>query len=231
MQTQMEFKTRDFYSDELRVLKTLKVQIEKRGSNKAKFYHFVLAIFLGAIFVYLATLTPDGFLLFLFGTIAVLLFGFVVFMPYEIYKAQRWYKKKIQCLNALIEKGTISTCRINATRIALAKEYEDENDWYIVELCKDKVLYLWDSAYNLNKKFPCLVFEIYENNFFELTGKQIYPLSEKIKPVMIAPKKKWEYMKQIDMPDHCEEQLVGAPESTRTAKISFDELINKIEKN
>jgi len=51
----MEFKTREFYPNELRALKTLKTQTEK-SSSKFKFYHFFLATFMGIIFAYLATL-------------------------------------------------------------------------------------------------------------------------------------------------------------------------------
>jgi hypothetical protein len=135
----------------------------------------------------------------------------------------------LQQLNALIEKGTVDTCSINATRVAFAKEYEDENDWYVFELCKDKVLYLWDREYNLNKIFPSLQFEIYEKFYFELTGKQINPLSDKVAPVMIDPKKKWKFLKQIDITEHWAEQLVGAPEFVSTENINFDKLINEIE--
>jgi len=213
--TKMDFKTRELYPDELRVLKTLKTQTEKKSGCKIKIYHFVLAVFLGIVFAYLATLTKGSFWILPFGTIAVFSFGLVVFGPYELYKTQKRHKTFLQRLNVLIEKQTVDTCLINATRIALAEEYEDENDLYIVEMCKDKVLYLWDTEYNLNKNFPCLRFEIYERIFFELTGRQIYPLSEKIKPIMIDPKKKWKYMTQIST-------------SEPTENISFDELMDKI---
>ena len=196
----MEFKTREVYLDELRLLKTLKTQTEKHGGSKIKFYHYILALFVGVVFAYLAILTDKGFWIFIFGAIAAYAFAFVVFMPCEAYKTHKRHKKKLQRLNAQIEKQTIDTCHINATRIALVKEYDDEGDWYIVELCSDKVLYLFDSEYNLSKKFPCLQFEIYENSFYELTGRQIYPLSEKIKPFAIIQKNKqnWAYITDPD---------------------------------
>jgi len=221
----MKFKTRELYPDELRILKRLKTQTEKESGSKSKFYcQCILAVFLGIIFTYLARQTnEDSFWFFLFGTIVVFSFGFVVFMPYEVYKKQEKNKNFLQRLKAQIEKRTVEICCINATRIALAKEYEDEGDWYIVEICKDKVLYLWDITYNLNKKFPCLQFEIYEDNFFKLTEKQIYPLSEKIKPVIIDKNKKWKFMEQIGVP----RQMIT--ENISIENISFDELINKIE--
>jgi hypothetical protein len=225
----MEFKTRELYPDELRVLKTLKTGTEKKYATKLKSRHyFILALFMGIFFAYLASLTnEDSFWFFICGTIAVFSFVAVVVMPYETYKKEKKNKDFLQRLNELIEKQMVDTCNINTTRIALVKEYKDEGDWYIVELCKDKVLYLFDSEYNLHKKFPCLQFEIYESRFFELTGRQIYPLSEKIKPVMIIQKnrKRWEYMPDIDT----SEQLPGAPEFVLTENKNFDELINIIE--
>jgi len=219
MLTYMEFKTRDLYPNELRVLKRMKTQAEKKGKSKYKFYHFVLLGVLGTISAYIAThIHKDSFWLFLFGTIAVFSFGFVIFVPFELYKAQKLNEDFLQNLNALIEKQTVDTCRINATRIAIAKEYDDESDLYIVEIDKDNVLYLHDLEYNLKRNFPCLQFEIYENDFFKLTGKVIYPLSDKITPITIDRIKKMNYMKQFGIPEH-----LG------TEKISFDELITKFE--
>jgi hypothetical protein len=110
----------------------------------------------------------------------------------------------------------VDTCHITAQRIAIAPEYEDEIDLYIIELNNEELLYLWDMEYNLKKKFPCLDFEIYEDNFFKLTGRQIYPLSEKIQPVKISNKVKWNFMKQYGAPGHLE-----------TEKVNFDELLEK----
>jgi|SRR5688572_21472746 len=182
------FKTRPFYPDELRLLKTLKTQGEKEGGSKIKFYHFVIAGLLGAGFTNLAALLPDSFWTFLFGTLAVFAFAFIVFTPYEIYKMRRKGKDFLQRLNATIDKGTVDTCLINAKRIAVANEYEDEGDLFLIDYDTDKVLYLWDYDYNLRKKFPCLDFEIYEDNFFKLFGRQIYPLSDRIKPLTIDRK-------------------------------------------
>jgi len=153
---------------------------------------------------------------FTFGTIAVLAFAFIVFVPYEIYKQKNRHKLFLQQLSTAIEKGTVDTYLIKTRRIAIAPEYEDESDLYIVELNDYEVLYLWDTEYNLNKKFPCSDFEIYENDFFKLIGRQIYPLSEKIQSVKIDKKTKWNFMKQYGASGHLEIE-----------KINFDQLLEK----
>lgn len=208
------FKTRPFYPDELRLLKTLKTQKEKEVGGKIKIYHLVVAGLLGVGFTYIATLLPDSFWTFLFGTLAVFSLAFIVFTPYEIYKTRRKGRAFLQHLNVTIEKGTVDTCLINAKRIAVAKEYEDEGDLFIIEYDPDKVLYLWDYDYNLQKKFPCLDFEIYEEDFATFFGRQVYPLSDRIKPVIIGNKAKWNYMKKM-----------GAPGNLEMAHVSFDKLI------
>ncbi|WP_194778675.1 hypothetical protein, partial [Pararhodonellum marinum] len=210
------YKTRNFYPDELRILKSLKTQKEKETSSKIKVYHFLIAGLLGAGLTYVTTIIPDSFWTFLLGTIAVFAFGFIVFMPYKIYKLKKRHKLFLRQLSSTIEKGTVETCLINTKRIAIAPEYEDESDLYIVALNNNEVLYLWDTEYNLNKKFPCLDFEIYEISFFKLIGRQIYPLSEKIHPVKIDKKAKWNFMKQYGASGHLE-----------TEKINFDNLLTK----
>ena len=152
------FKTRHFYPDELRLLKTLKTQKEKDGDGKIKFYHFVIAGIIGVGLTYITTQIPDSFWTFLFGTLAVFSFAFIVFTPYEIYKMRKKQKDFLLRLNSTIDKGTVDTCLINAKRIAIAKEYEDEGDLFIIEYDTNKVLYLWDYDYNLRNNFPCLDF-------------------------------------------------------------------------
>ena len=210
------YKTRSFYPDELRILKTLKTQKEKETIYKIKFYHFLIAGLLGVGLTYVTTIIPDSFWTFLFGTIAVCAFSFIVFVPYEIYKLKNRHKLFLRQLSAAIEKGTVDCCLVNTKRIAIAPEYEDESDLYIVELNDNEVLYLWDTEYKLNKKFPCLEFEIYEDLFFKLVGRQIYPLSEKIQPVKIDKKAKWNFMKKY-----------GASGHLQIEKINFDELIQR----
>ena len=210
------FRTRHFYPDELRLLKTLKTQKEKQRVSKIKFYHYVIAGLLGASCTYIAATIPDSFWTFLFGTIAVFSFGFIVFTPNEIYKQKKRHKNFLQQLNAFIDKGTVDTCIIHSKRIALAKEYEDEGNLYIIECDTDKLLYMWDNDYNLQKKFPCLDFEIYEAKFYKTYGRQVYSLSDRINPFIIDKKAKWNYLSKI-----------GAPGHLQTDNKNFDKLIEE----
>jgi hypothetical protein len=196
------FKARDFNASELRQLKTIKAKTEKKSSSKLKFYHFLIAGLAGIGFTYLAILNKDGFWVLPFGTIAIFAFAFIVFTPYEMYKQRKKYNAFLQQLDSFINKGTVDTCLVNAKKIAVAAEYEDEGDLFIIEYDTNKILYLWDHDYNLQKKFPCLRFEIYEEPFFKLLGRQTYPLSDRIEPVKIDRKAKWNYMRRIGAPGH-----------------------------
>jgi hypothetical protein len=86
------YKTRNFYPDELRVLKTLKTRNEKKTGSKIKFCHFLVAGLSGAGLTYVASIIPDGFWTFLLGTTAVFAFAFVLFVPYEIFKQKNRHK-------------------------------------------------------------------------------------------------------------------------------------------
>ena len=212
----ISFKTRHLYPDELRRLKNLKTQTERNNNVKIKFYYFVLAGLLGAGCTYIAIFTHDNVWILPIGTLAVLSFGFIIFTPYEIFRRKKKYKGLLQGIQAAIERGTVATCVINAKRIAVAKEYEDEGDLFIIEFDINKVIHLWNYDYSLKKKFPCLDFEIYEDDFFKLFGRQIYPLSNRIKPIIIDRKAKWNYMKKI-----------GAPGHLQTDNIALDAIIEK----
>jgi hypothetical protein len=196
------YKTRQLYPDEQRILKTLKTKKEKKGGSKIKFYHYLIAAVVGAGCTWVAALNEHNFWILPFGTLAVLSFGFIVFMPYEVYKQQKVYKNFLKQLTTAMEKGTVDTCVIHAKRIAFAEEYEDEGDLYIIECDTDTVLYMWDNEYNMQKKFPCLDFEIYEEGFSMLTGRLIYPSSGRIQPIIIDKKAKWNYMGKIGSPGH-----------------------------
>ncbi|AYL95607.1 hypothetical protein [Mucilaginibacter celer] len=208
------FKTRELYPEEVRLLKTFKAQRETDGFSKIRYYHFLIAALLGGCFTYLAVLTQDSFWVLPFGTIAVFAFAFIVFTPYEIYK---WKKKNGNLLNELnirIDKGTVDTFIINAKRIAVVKEYDDEGDLFIIEYEPDKLIYLWDYDYNLQKRFPCLEFEIYEESFSKLSGRQVYPLSERIAPIVIEKNAKRNYLDKF-----------GVPGNLEIVEINFDKLV------
>ncbi len=203
------FISRPYNPAELRLLTTLKKRLEKERGSKLKFYHFIIAAILGAGFTWIAATIPDSFWTFLTGTIAILCFSFIVFTPHEFYKQKRRHRSSLQALDQAIDKGSVAVCTIRARQIALAKEYEDEGDLYIVEYEPGKVLYLWDTDYNLNKNFPCLDFELYEDSFYKLLGRRLYPISEKIKPLLIDRKVKWNYMKKYGAPGHLDTKAIG----------------------
>ena len=64
---------------------------------------------------------------------------------------------------------------------------------------------------------PCLAFEIYNEKFYKLIGRQVNPLSEKIKPIVIDAKSKWAYLKKVGGPDHLSIE-----------KRDFDKLVDQI---
>ncbi len=208
----IQYKTRNLYPDELRILNKLKSQKEKEKMSKIKLHHFVTATILGTVLIYISSKIPDSFWLFLSGTTAVLLFAFVFFTPFEIYKKRKRHKSFLQQLNTIIAKGTVDTYLVMAKEIAIAPEYDDESDLYIIEINENEVLYLWDTEYNLNKKFPCLNFEIYDDVFFKLTNRQIYQLSEKIQPRKIDKKAKLNFIKQNGAPKHLEIEKINLAE-------------------
>tara|TARA_R110001606_G_scaffold374855_1_gene532877 strand:- start:970 stop:1626 length:657 start_codon:yes stop_codon:yes gene_type:complete len=208
--------TRNLNSDEVIILGKLIKKSERELKSKNKNHYYPIAIVLGIGFVYLASIISIQFLVFVFGTLAVILFSFVIFTPYELYKDRKRHKKNMLLANQYLAKKQIEVIPIRAKRIAIGKEYEDEGDLIIVEYDTNKILYLWDYDYNLKKKFPCLEFDIYEDDFFKLIGKQVYPITEKIKPIIIKAKDKWNYFKKIGAPGHME-----------TINMDFDELILK----
>ncbi|WP_289665328.1 hypothetical protein [Flavobacterium panacagri] len=207
------YNPRDLYDDELKLLKKIITQKQKLANRKIKFPHLLIAGGVGIGSAFIAVNIPESFWTFLFGTLSVLAFSFIVFFPYEIHKLTKEHKIVLNQLNKIIDKGVVHTCKISAERIAIAPEYEDESDLYVIELNKNEVLYLWDIGYHLNKNFPCLDFEIYENIFFECTGMQIYALSNKVKPLKIDKKVKWDFIKKF-----------GAPGNLEIRKSPFDEI-------
>lgn len=209
--------SRPFYEDEARILSSLLKSKKKELNRKPRYYYLVIAIIIAAGCTYGAVKTNLDVIRFLLGTIAVFLWSFTVFTPYEIYKQQKKLKSDTNRLQEYVSAGIVCTYPVSAKRIALAKKYEDESDLYIIEIQNNNVICLWDREYNLNKKFPCLNFEIYDEDFTLLTGRQVYQLSEKIKPILIAPKAKWNYMIKN-----------GVPENLQIISINFDKLIEKI---
>jgi hypothetical protein len=186
----------------------------KESGTKIKFPHFLLAAVIAASFGYLARVVHIGIFEFLFGTIAVLGVGFVVFVPFEVNKAKQRHRKYLEDLAAYSSQNTVRSCPITAKRIAVAAEYEDEGDLFIIEYDTDRVLFLWDYDYNLRKRFPCLDFEIYEERFAKLVGRQVYATGKPLSGVMIDKKAKWNYLRKVNW-----------PANLTTLDVNFDQLV------
>lgn len=212
---EITYSPRDIYPAELKLLKRIIAEKKKQVNKRIKFAHFLIIGTVGIICVYIAVKVPESFWTFLFGTLGVLAFAFIAFAPYEIYKLTKTHKLVLNQINTIIDKGVVHTCRISAERIAIAPEYEDEGNLYIIELNKSEVLYLWDAEYNLNKIFPCLEFEIYDKPFYECTNMQIYPLSDRTKPIKIDKKAKWDYMKKFGVPGNLEIRKIALAETLK----------------
>jgi hypothetical protein len=212
-----EIQRRQLTLKETKALGKIKSTAERDVHRGYKIHYLLTAAVIGIIGVLLANWTTYDFLKFVFGTISVLSFGIVIFMPYGTYKDMRKAKKKIKEIDGLLERNSIDVNLVKASRIAIAKEFEDEGDLYIVESTSKDILYLWDNDYNLKKNFPCLEFEIYSEDFYNIIGRQINPLSEKIKPIVIDAKTKWAYLKRVGEPGHL-----------TTEKRAFEEILEQI---
>ncbi len=202
---------------EKRWLETLLKGQKNALKSKFKIGSFITAAIIGTLCTWLASRMPDSFWLFLVGTLAILSWSFILFVPYELYKIHKNNRRNISSIEGWINNGNVIVYPINALRIAKANEYDDEGDLFIVEYDPDKLIYLWDHDYNLRKRFPCLSFEIYEADFAKLTGRPINPLSEKIKPVEINKMAKWAYMTHPGLPGHMDTELGR-----------FEEVVDKI---
>jgi hypothetical protein len=210
----MQTETRKLYLEEINRLKDFKLAAETELLKRIKYHYFIFFIFLAILMTYLASTTTVDFLVFVCGTAAVLIFAFIVVMPYELYKQRKRLKSHIKQIAFYLEKNTVATFAVNAKRIAIAEEYEDEGYFYLIEIDENKVFYLYDANYELAEIFPCLKFEVYENDFSAIIDIAICASSELIQPIIIDKEDKWAYMK-----------TKGLPENLTIENISFDELI------
>ncbi|SIO42682.1 hypothetical protein [Chitinophaga niabensis] len=191
---------RPLHTDEIATLKKLKKEATKKLKSK-KIIHYLIALLIGIATTSIAMyLKAYDLAVFVFGTIAVFAYGYVIFVPYEIYKLNRETKKKLKRIDDFLESNALKVIPVNALRIAHAKEYEDEGDLYIIEYKPDHLLYFNDL--DGERSFPCLSFEIYEEDYSWLTWQHIRALSKEIEPVLISGKAKWAYGKEHGLPEH-----------------------------
>lgn len=198
----------------LKKIRNTNQNVVKRGY---KWVNVGLALILAALCFYGATWTRYDLITFLLGLSAMFSIGYVFFMPYEAYKDIRRAKAMIRTIDGVLDAGIVDVMPVTATRIALAKEHADEGDLYLVEIDNNRILYILDADHNLRKGFPCLQFELYSDEFHDLIGRLINPLSEKIKPIVIDANAKSNYLKKFGSPAHLEVQ-----------KTSFDRVIDKM---
>lgn len=211
--------TRALTPRETKALKKIRKTNESVLSRGYKWPNVGLAIVLAALCMYGATWTRYDLITFILGVSAVFSIGYVFFMPYEAYKDIRRANRMIRKVESVLKAGTVEVTPVIATRVALAKELEDEGDLYIVELQDGQLLYIYDYDHNMRKGFPCLEFELYNEEFHNLVGRLINPVSEKIKPIEIDAQAKWNYVRKTSAPEHLQIQ-----------KTSFDRLVEKINK-
>lgn len=183
----MEQISRPLLADEIRLLNKLKRKSLKQRVSRFKVSDFIFIFLTGILFLDAAMLIEVDFAVAVFGAMAVLCFSFVVLAPYEMYKQHRRSKKRWSQLNHLLMENGIQVTRVNALQVAVAKEYEDEGDLFIIEYKAGEVLYLWDHDNQLKKRFPCQQFEIYKEDFTSLTGRPVHALSERIHPGKLTP--------------------------------------------
>lgn len=203
----------------LKEIKTLKKVRNSRESELERGYKtraIITAVIIGIASLYLATWTRYDLFTFILATLAVFSFAYLIIQPFETFKDRKRARSIINRVNAFLEPGNIEVMPVSATRVALAREFKDEGDLYIVDTSGSTILYMWDSMGNLKKNFPCLQFEIYDRDFAELIGRQINPLTEKIKPIEIPAKAKWNYLQKTK------------PEHLAIEKKNFDKLVEKI---
>lgn len=170
----------------------------------------------GIAFADAALWIGKGLGLFVMGTLAVLCFIFVIMAPYEIFKERRLRQKRLMKVNQLLMDNELEVTLVKALQVAVAPEYEDEGDLYMVEFEEDNILYLWDADFRLRKGFPCQTFEIYKNDYHRLTNRTVHRLGGTIAPQFIEPGLKWKYLKRY-----------GSPAHMSTEHIRFDDLMNR----
>lgn len=203
--------TRPLYPNEITLLRQAHADALGRLQPKVKQYHYLAAVLSGILFFYLAYLSaPQSNFLFSFLLlIAVLCGAFVVFIPFEERRQIEKAREKAAKIEELITINEIKVTPVTATRVAIAPEYEDECNMYVLEIAPDNVLYLWDYDYNLEEIFPCLQFDVYDKEIHFLIDLAVFNLSEKVDPVLLDPKTKWKEMIQAGLPENMAIEQVG----------------------
>lgn len=213
----LDYISRPLLPEELKLLRKLKKEIQSRLQHGLRYHWLLYALLAGVVFTTLAVHFGDGFLCFLFGTLAVFSWSALVFGPWEAFKMLKKNKAQLAAFQEYLDGKNIRVIPVDALRIALAPEFEDESDLYVVEYAPDHILYIWDTEYNLNKVFPCLQFDLYEPDFAALTGMVLHPRSGKIEPLHIDSAAKWKHLGEF-----------GGPGEWQAERRNFEELMRAL---
>lgn len=179
---------------------------------------FILTIIAGALCAYFALWTRYELFTFILGTISVLSFGFVFYMPFQIYRDVQKTKQLIRDVDVFLTSGEVNVYPVTASRIAVAKESKDEGDLYIIELSNKGILYLWDTFHNMKKHLPANEFEVYSKPFAALIRRNVNTLSEKTTAIQVSAKGKDAYFKKTG----------AVPEHLSVDKKNFDKLLRDL---
>jgi ABC-type multidrug transport system fused ATPase/permease subunit len=208
----MEEINRPLHADEIRLLNKLKNKAMKKRTSRYKVLDFIFIFLTGLALTDIAVGIKIDMATFVFGTMALLCFIFLVFWPNVINNQPRQQQKRWSQINHLLMENGIQVTRVNALQVAVAREYDDEGDLFIIEYKAGEVLYLWDQDDQLKKRFPCQQFEIYTDDFTALTGRPVHALSERIHPREIDAKSKWKYLRKYGDPGHMTTEQIGFEE-------------------
>lgn len=203
---------RPLLTSEINILKRLQRKMKKTLATKEKWHHYVIALLAGIAGTYLAFHLKMGFVQGLSIQLAIIGFSLLIFMLYTLYRTRRSAKNKLSLIDALLAEKQVKVTPVDALKMAVAEEFKNEKQLYIIAYELNKVFYFND--YGFGRAYPCLKFEIYEDAFFEATGRRIHPLSEKIEPLIISSKHKWTYLEKKGWPEHL-----------TTEPINFDALV------
>jgi hypothetical protein len=185
---------------ELRALKKMRATSEQGLKRALRLSTIATAVLIGVAAIFVAISTSYNIIALMSGTIAVLSLGYALFLPVEVYKDIRKLKSQLAEINTAIQTNQVIVFPLTAKQFAVAKEYRGEGDLYIIETNDGTILYIWDDNDNLKKNFPAHSFEVYDDGFAKLIGRQLNPISEKVTPIVIDSKAKWAYLEKNAAP-------------------------------
>jgi hypothetical protein len=203
MATPLKKQARPLNIREEKALKKIRSSQEKEIHQAFKPQVLAALALAGIVAVITASRTTYKLAIFLLGLVGLICFASLVLMPFEVYKTKRKAGAKIKLIDDLLARNAVDVYTIRAKQVALARQYGNEGELFIVDTVDHGILYLWDHDGSLRKNFPCLEFEVYDEPFQELIGRQVNPLGAKTKPnVVIDAKAKQAYFKKAAPPGH-----------------------------